>query len=552
MNMKNSIKILSFLMLISFISCEDFLDTPTESSMDESAIYSTEAFAQQAIGGIIVSFCETNSYRGRYLVYYGINTDCEIINSYTDVNGNKCRLANYNTLPTEPDASKVMESTPTCWAKLYEGIERANMAISGLRSYGDVENRPEMAQILGEVLTLRAVIYNDLLKAWGNVPARFAPVTNETLYLPIAERDEILKQLLADLGEAADYCAWPGDTKATESRERINKAFVKGLRARLALIAAGYSFHLDGQYRLSTDPELSREKMYTIARDECLGIINSRKVRLLGFEEVFKNYYCGENFTAANNEIFWEVPFSQGRGRVIYDLGVKHTNNDKYTKQAKGGTNGPNPIMFYEYEKEDVRRDVTCVPYEWTDGKQVPTNLNKWYFGKFRYEWLPRVVDNSNDDGLNWLYMRYSDVLLMAAEAINELEGPNNAAQYFELVRKRAYPNNPEKVTEYMSQITASKERFFEAIVKERSLEFCGEMLRKADLIRWNLLTEKLTETKEKLERLENRTGEYADLSTHIVYKTAPDGETVIIYGLEHGQTREGGAALRYPSEKQW
>ncbi|MDX9882573.1 MAG: RagB/SusD family nutrient uptake outer membrane protein [Prolixibacteraceae bacterium] len=546
--MKNILlKLMVFTALVSFNACDEFLDVESKSTMDGSVVYSSPEFAQQAVGGILTSFAETNSYRGRYLVNYGVNTDVEITNSFGDYTGPKGRIANYNTQTQSPG---VMESTPTCWAKLYEGVERANIAVENLRAYGDVENRPEMAQILGEVLTLRAVIYNDLLKAWGNVPARFSPITPETIYEPKSDRDVILKQLLDDLAEAAEYCAWPGETAVTQTREHVNKAFVKGLRARLALIAAGYSQHIDGQYRESA--EFDKTELYQIAKTECLDVINSGTCRLLGFEEVFKNYYCGENLTAVNNEILFEIPFSEGRGRVIFDLGVKHTNTDKYTGQAKGGTDGVNPVMWYEYEKEDVRREVSCVPYEWTNGKQVPTNLNKWYFGKYRYEWLPRRVTSSNDDGLNWLYMRYSDILLMAAEAINELEGLTAAAPYFREVRERAYPNNPEKVDAYMAQITASKNAFFNAIVDERALEFCGEMVRKADLIRWNLLTEKMAENKEKLQQLSARQGKYADLPQKIYYKTAPDGESLIIYGLNFGDTDATGEALRYPSNKSW
>jgi hypothetical protein len=208
--------------------------------------------------------------------------------------------------------------------------------------------------------------------------------------------------------------------------------------------------------------------------------------------------------------------------------------------------------MYYEYDSDDVRRDVTCVPYEWTNGIQVPTSLGKWYFGKYRYEWLNRVVTSSNDDGLNWMYMRYADVVLMAAEAINELDGPAAAAPYLKMIRDRAFPNNPEKVNDYMQQVTASKETFFNAIVDERALEFTGEMLRKGDLIRWNLLSTKLNEAKAKLEQLEHREGEYADLPQNIYYKTADDGESVIIYGLNHGDTDAEGNSLGYDSKKAW
>jgi hypothetical protein len=539
--------ILFFSILITGPSCKKILDAPTKSSMDESVIFSTPVLAEGAIAGVIQSFAETNSYRGRYLVFYGSNTDCEVTNSLKSTTDDKARLSNYNT---NVDNTQ-MNTDNNAWAKFYEGIERANLAIRGLRKYGDVENNPQLAQILGEMLTLRAVIYNDLLKAWGDVPARFEPVTSESVYLARSDRDVIYKQLLADLLEAEDLVAWPNETPVTTSVERVNKAFVKGLRARLALAAGGYGQRPDGTVRRSTDPDLAPDKMYAIARQECLDVINHPGAgKLLPFDQVFK-LLAGEQ-EQAGLESLWEIPFSAGRGRVIFDLGVKHTTVDKYTQQARGGTDGPNPIMYYEYDSDDARRDVTCVPYEWTNGKQVPTNLGKWYFGKYRYEWLNRVVTSTNDDGLNWMYMRYADVVLMAAEAINELDGPAAAAPYLKMIRDRAFPNNPEKVNAYMQQVTTSKETFFNAIVEERALEFTGEMLRKGDLIRWNLLSTKLNEAKTKLEQLEHREGEYADLPQKIYYKTADDGESVIIYGLNHGDTDAEGSALGYESNKSW
>jgi hypothetical protein len=174
------------------------------------------------------------------------------------------------------------------------------------------------------------------------------------------------------------------------------------------------------------------------------------------------------------------------------------------------------------------------------------------YFGKYRYEWMKRKVTSTNDDGLNWMYMRYADVVLMAAEAINELDGPAAAAPYLKMIRDRAFPNNAAKVTTYMASVVGSKEAFFNAIVNERALEFTGEMLRKADLIRWNLLGTKLAEAKTKLSQLEKREGKYAALPTKIYYRTAADGETVQIYGLNFGETDAQGAALGYTANKSW
>ncbi|WP_113661442.1 RagB/SusD family nutrient uptake outer membrane protein [Pedobacter nanyangensis] len=533
-------------------SCKNTLDAPNKSTLDESVIFSTPALAEGSIAGIIQSFAETNSYRGRFLVFYGINNDTEVNNSLKSVDDDKSRLSNYNTNVNNGQ----MNTDNNAYAKFYEGIERANMAIRGIRKYGKVESNAQMAQILGEVLTLRAVLYNDLIRGWGDVPARFEPISTETTYLPRADRDVIYKQLLADLAEASGYLPWPNESAATSKVERVSKAFSKGLRARLALAAGGYSQRLDGTVRLSADPDLAPAKMYEIAKKECLDIINSGKLRLLGFEEVFRK--LNEESGAAGLESIWEIPFSEGRGRVIFDLGVKHLKTDQYTGQNKGGTNGPNPIMLYEYEKEDVRRDVTVVPYEWDGGDgtkgayQVPTALGRLYFGKYRYEWMKRRVISTNDDGLNWMYMRYADIVLMAAEAINEIDGPNAAAPYLKMIRDRAYPGNSGKVATFMTAATTSKQAFFDAVVNERALEFTGEMLRKGDLIRWNLLDAKLAEARAKLEQLENRQGKYASLPAKIYYKTAANGETVEIYGLNFGDTDAIGAAGGYTANKTW
>ena len=132
-----------------------------------------------------------------------------------------------------------MNTDNNAYAKFYEGIERANLAIQGIRKYGNIENNKDMAQLLGEALTLRAVIYNDLIKAWGDVPARFEPNNADNMYLPRTNRDVIYKQLLADLEEAEGYCYWANENNITKTTERVSKDFVKALRARLALYAGG-------------------------------------------------------------------------------------------------------------------------------------------------------------------------------------------------------------------------------------------------------------------------------------------------------------------------
>ena len=171
MNKCIKISFLSLATLGLVTSCD--LDAPTQSTLDASSVYSVYSLAEAEVMSIHQSFAETNSYRGRYLPYYGMNTDIEVGSrtkpSIAEATSDKQSLWNYNTLSNNGQ----MNTDNNAYAKFYEGIERANLAIQGLRQYGNVENDPDMAQLLGEALTLRAVIYNDLIKAWGDVPARF-------------------------------------------------------------------------------------------------------------------------------------------------------------------------------------------------------------------------------------------------------------------------------------------------------------------------------------------------------------------------------------------
>ena len=532
--MKNYIK-LSFLSLslVAVTSCE--LESPSISALDASSVFGTYSLAEAEVMSIHVSFGETNSYRGRYLPYYGINTDVEVGNSpeLSSATSDKQSLWNYNTLPNNGQ----MNTDNNAYAKFYEGIERANLAIEGLRQYGDIENKPDMAQLLGEALTLRAVIYNDLIKAWGDVPARFVPNGPDNVYLPRTNRDVIYKQLLADLKEAEDYCYWPNENKITQSTERISKAFVKGLRARLALYAGGYGLRGDG-YRRSKDPELAPSLMYQIAKEECLDIINQGCNTLGSFKENFIKL-CEDNVTAGG-ESLWEIPFSEGRGRVLYTWGVKHQAKDQYTQQAQGGVNGPIATLYYDYDEDDIRRDITCVPYEWSkdlvNGKahvQLRAQ-NKWCFGKLRYEWMKRIVTSTNDDGVNWQYMRLADVYLMAAEAVNELDGPSAAWQYMKPVLSRVLP--AAKVSALQSEYTANKAAFFKGIVDQRGFEFAGEALRKCDLVRWGNIDVKMTEAVAKLQNLQKREGVYAGYPDKVYINNSEDKDKIEIYGLNKGE----------------
>lgn len=519
----------------TLVSCD--MDAPTQSSLNEQSTFSVYGLAEREVMSVCVSFGETNSYRGRFLPYYGISTDIEVPSGTTpsakDASNEKQALYNYDT----PANNLQMNTDNNAYAKFYEGIERANLAIQGIRKEGDIEHNADMRQLLGEALTLRAVLYLDLTKAWGDVPARFVPNSPNNVYLPRTNRDSIYIQLLNDLKEAEDYCYWPNQNAITKTTERVSKSFVKGLRARIALVAGGYGLRGDG-FRRSNNPELAPEKMYAIAKEECEDVINSGRNKLGSFKDNFVKL-CEDNVTAGG-ESLWEIPFSDGRGRVLYTFGIKHNAKDQYTGQAQGGVVGPTPTLYYDYNAKDIRRDITCIPYEWSktlvEGKSNVQlrGLTKWCFGKLRYEWMKRNVTSTNDDGINWQYMRLADVYLMAAESENQLNGPSEGWKYMKPILDRALPTDT--VAKLKAVYCASKEAFQKGIKEQRALEFAGESMRKMDLVRWGNIDEAMNLEKTKLRQLANREEHYAGLPDKVYINNTTDANSIEYYGLNKGE----------------
>lgn len=538
MNMKTHIKIFASVLaaaaVMSLSSCseEGFFDVKAPSAADESNVYSNYTLAEYAIFSISETFGHTNNYRGRFLPWYGFNTDVEW---YNGSNTTGKQLAQYN--PTTNNTQMNLDNGP--YNEMFVGVERANLAIEGLRAYGDVENQPDMAYLLGEALTLRAMIYYDLIKAWGDVPARFEPINSDNIFMAKSSRDTIFVQILKDLEEAIPYLYWPGQSTQTATTDRINKAFACGLYARIALAASGYALRPDdgmvgtgdqGSVRKTDEPQLQADVLYPKALKYLQDVINSGTARLeSSYEQLWRNF---NNYDlTAGGEFLYNIPFSDGRGRWNYHFAGSHEGTAYIgTAANRGGDVGPVPTLYFKYEAQDTRRDVSCVNFDWVEDSQEPAGIDMWYFGKYRFEWMTvQPYGGGNDDGLKPVVMRYSDILLMAAEITNELGNLNEAKDFLSQVRKRAYAGNESMVTNYINGL-ADKKAVFDAIVDERALEFVGEFLRKADLIRWNLLNKKLDDAKTEMTALAQRTDE-------VYYSYNEDGMGLTFWGLDPSQS---------------
>jgi hypothetical protein len=549
--MKKIIYILSAAVIaVCASSCEKFLDSASPSAFDSQTVFSNYDLAESQMFSALQSFGETNSYRGRYLSYIGLNSDIEWYNTFKPTD-EKYQIAGYNQLPNNGQLN--LNNGP--FAKMYEGIERLNLCIEGVRTYGNVAENPNMAYLLGEALTIRALFYYDLVKAWGDVPARFEPTTSSTIYKARDSRDVVFKQILADLDEAIPYLPWPGKDARTSRTDRVNKMFAQGLYARIALMASGYAIRPDdgmvgtgdlGTVRITSDPDLQKDVLYPKALEYLRTAIASGTASLQDYETLWRNQSNGDNLNAGSGyETLYVIPFSDGRGRWNYTFAVR-SEGSKYaggSTVTRGGDSGPVPTMWFRYEPQDIRRDLTCVNWRWNsnDEKEL-AGIQRWYFGKYRFEWMTRIpYTGGNDDGVKPLVLRYADILLMAAEITNELGNLNEAKEWLLKVRERAYRGHEEMAENYVNGI-GSKEAMFNAIVDERALEFCGEMTRKFDLVRWNLLKQKMDESIAEMKDLRDLKGKFAGINglDGDVYVQA-SGSEISVWGLTGETTKPKG-----------
>lgn len=535
-------------------ACNTFdktLDAPSQSSYSDDVVFSNYALAEYNVFGIGEIFGHTNSYRGRVHLIYGFNTDIELRNSSSIGETNaataddRYRAAEYNSTPNDSQNN----TSTNAYNEIVTGIERANLCITGLRKYGNVETNPDMAQLLGESLAYRAFFYFELIKMWGEVPLRNAPVTAETIYLKKSDRDDIYLQILGDLEEAIDLLYWPNVSTITSRADRINKAFAMGLYARIALSAAGYAWRPDdglvgtgnaGSLRLTTNAELSADKLYPTALNYLKTLISTGCCSLeSSYEQLWRKFNNSDHLTGVP-EVIFVAPFSDSRGRWNYTHAFPNTEGGPWitNNSKRGGDTGPNPTLWWKYDSKDVRRDITCVPMQWNGTSQsfeIRGAVNYWYWGKYRFDWMKtHPYNGGNDDGVKPIIMRYADVLLMAAELAAYQGDLDYAKTCLSQVRDRACKDGYTKYTVVSSLSAGSAsdktngmitdhnkpETILGAIFTERALELAGEMVRKQDLIRWGLLKTALDEASSDIEDLARMQGAYA---AYLPYSTPKD-----------------------------
>jgi hypothetical protein len=479
-------------------SCKKYLEVKPQSAFAPEDIFSNVASVNSAIMGVYQLLAGDDGYGQRQSLVYPNDTD-EFTRS-GDVDAGARGLARFVA-----DAGN--SELPATFIRGYSGIERANLCIKYIPlmpayNNGAEADKKELRRMYAEALTLRAIYYFDLLKNWGDVPLQTEPsVSGMDFNLSKVNSEVIYDRILNDLLVAERLLPW---RKETVIDERITQGAARGMRARIALFRGGYMLRRTSNLMERLPDYL---KYYAITRDECDTVMKSGQHSLNpSFYDVFKKL---NELTLDNvyGERMLEV--AQAGGSANYDSKLGRANGTRIADGSRygpgGGAQNPTTNYFYSFDPADPRREVTIANYN-IDIKNLksPARITEMNDGKYRRDWRPLIAGATQTLGINWVMLRYADILLMYAEAVNEINGGPDAAaiKAFEDVRRRAFVGNLTKVG-----VTAKdKTGFFNAIVKERSLELGGEALRKYDLIRWNLLGAKLQEAKTVMTAIVNST----------------------------------------------
>jgi len=505
---------------VGLTSCDNYLDLQPESTLGIDQFYTNAVEAEIALAGIYSVFATDQLY---------CNNISIIMESGTDEGF-------YNRRFNEAWTVGLYRHTPsdnyvlTTWTSLYKIINLCNLFNEQLKK-DSFEDQEEYNRLLAEALFLRAHAYSLLVNWYEKVPMPLTSTKDQSANnLPVSSLEELYGQIIKDYTFASEHLLTAGESGYVQGR--ASKMAAHGLLARVYLKMAGYP--------------LNDKSKYALAKEQCAIIINSGVHGLTpsstkttvdgngdtkiivtsdGYRKHFLNYIQS---TYDINESIFEISFRYLRDRGLTTDGrIGEVNGIPF---AFGGGQPGYPFAFggfnttsllknsYEANKDSIRKAWNIPGYQFTatgDAIAVTNPLAAQFVpGKYR-RWEPAnfadLAPNAkpapgsqeayiileqggifkNFTNINFPVLRYADILLMYAEADNEVNGAPSALgiQYLDQVRQRA-GLLPIAIAKPLA--ISSKQNFFEEIVDERFRELTFEALRKHDLIRWGLLGEKL------------------------------------------------------------
>lgn len=444
------------LMLLAVTACKkDFLDRAPLGQLTYDTFFENEEQAQLAVNAIYHQFRQWDCASLPYLAVTDIISDD----------------ADKGSTPTDApymlDVDNLtFDATNTAisgvWRGFYTAISRANIAIARVPDVPGLDPA-KRDRFIGEARFLRAYAYFLLVQWFGDLPIVTEPLTADEYYTqerrPVAE---VYAQIESDLLFAIG--ALPEKSKyASKDLGRATKGAARGILAKLYAVQKNWEKVEQYTQEIIQSNEYSLLAKYSD---------NFLPVGELGAESIFE-------ITAA--AIKPDAGGVTGPGATPYNMvqGVRGIPNLGW------GFNRPSDTLVKSYEFNDPRLAATVIyvgevlPDGQTEVRDNPEILNERFNQK---AWVPAHSGLQDNGPGNLRILRYADVLLLAAEALNERNLPAQALLYINQVRKRARGANPF----ILPDITVTDQaQLRERIYRERRSELAMEQHRWFDLLRW-------------------------------------------------------------------
>lgn len=435
------------LVILPLQSCNDLLEEDPPSNISLANFYQSE---QDALVGLY----------GAYTNLYGLVSQAP---NYGEMIADDMAIS-----PIVPDAFEWdeftynSEVTNGLWSLCYAGINQANEVI--LYTEGIDFEAGRKADLIAEARALRAIYYFHLARAMGGVPLYDSPTVGfDKIYEPRSTEEAAFDFIIQDLKHAAN------EMEPYSPSGRINSDIANSLLARIYL------------YRGDFQNAFSHAET----------VINSGRYKLLDdFADLFK----AENDNSP--EHIYQIQYLSGENNNPLPGRYGPRAGGPYGKSFWAGTTVPGSYApsaeFIAQNPESYRRSVTITDhYEHIDGVSGTITMQTVYGGIFPY-YINKFDDREGElqSGVNYTVIRYADILLIAAEALNEIE-PSNSKKYewVNRVRERAR-NGVESDLPDLNGLT--QDQFRTAVLEERRFELAFENQRAWDLKRRNLFLEKM------------------------------------------------------------
>jgi len=379
------------------------------------------------------------------------------------------------------------------WQQCYIGIERANLLIANINNAKMDETKRQV--ILGEALFLRGYYHFLLVSNFGDVPLKITPTANvNSVDIPRTPSKAVYAQIIKDMEEAE---AKVNKASTIGNTSHVSKTAVAAILARVNLYMAGYPLKDATRY---AEVIKWTNKVITSGEHELKTTANTAVTH-----SPFRQIFINESQDIYDvKECLWEVDFyTNSNSATYFENGKLGTSNLACNNLDTGfaGGNIRTTIKLYNlYGNGDQRRDWTIAPFYFSSSNATTavrtnypaTTIISREMGKWRRYYEPVTPKKQQYyNGTNFPVIRYSDVLLMLAEAENEVNGPTAIAyNALNQVRRRGY-GLPIAAASAIADAPAgmTKIPFKEYLMDERTRELAFEGLRKADLIRWERFT---------------------------------------------------------------